>query len=209
MRVVRVSAPEALYWMRDSFYLGRDQGLRLVVGISGTSGVIYGIRFLQELRAKAIEAHLIVSSNAEKLLRQETEMELGTIEKLATCRYDVDDMFAPVASGSYPTDGMVVIPCSMKTLAGISCGYTENLLLRAAEVTLKESRKLVLVPRETPLSPVDLRNMLRLSRIGVTILPAMPAFYHNPRSIDDMVAYVVGKTLDAFKIEHDLFRRWG
>jgi 4-hydroxy-3-polyprenylbenzoate decarboxylase len=183
--------------------------LRLVVGITGTSGVVYGIKFLQELKARSIETRLIISHAAERLIGQETGMGLEDVEKLATRRYDVDDMFAPVASGSYPTDGMVVIPCSMKTLAGISCGYAENLLLRAAMVTLKEGRKLVLVPRETPLSPVDLNNMLRLSRIGVTILPAMPAFYHNPRSIDDIIAYVVGKTLDAFRIEHDLFRRWG
>lgn len=183
--------------------------MRLVVGISGASGVIYGIRFLQELKAREIETHLIVSHTAEKLIGHETEMKLESIERLATHHYDVDDIFAPVASGSYPTDGMAVIPCSMKTLAGISCGYAENLLLRAAMVTLKEGRRLVLVPRETPLSPVDLENMLKLSRIGVTILPAMPAFYHNPRSIDDIVAYVVGKTLDAFGIGHDLFKRWG
>lgn len=183
--------------------------MRLVVGISGTSGVVYGIRFLQELRAKGIETYLVVSRAAEKLMAYETGMGLEDVEGLATQRYGVDDMFAPIASGSNPTDGMAVIPCSMKTLAGIACGYAENLMLRAAMVTLKEGRRLVLVPRETPLSPVDLGNMLRLSRIGVTILPAMPAFYHSPRSIDDLVAYVVGKTLDAFRIEHDLFKRWG
>ena len=182
--------------------------MRLVVGLSGASGIIYGVRLLEELRSKEVETHLVVSRAAEQILQQEMSKDIGLLDKLATHRYDVDNMFTPIASGSYLTDGMVVIPCSMKTLAGIACGYSENLLLRSASVMLKENRKLVPVPRETPLTPVDLENMLKLSRIGVTILPAMPAFYDRPRSIDDLVAYVVGKTLDVFGIEHDLFDRW-
>jgi 4-hydroxy-3-polyprenylbenzoate decarboxylase len=185
-----------------------NPALRLIVGLTGTSGIIYGVRLLRELKLKEVETHVVVSRAAEKILQQEMNKDIGLIDSLATHRYDVDNMFAPIASGSFLTDGMVVIPCSMKTLAGIACGYSENLLLRSASVMLKEDRKLVLVPRETPLSPVDLENMLKLSRIGVTILPAMPAFYHRPRGIDDLVAYVVGKTLDVFRIEHDIFGRW-
>ena len=185
-----------------------NPALRLIVGLTGTSGIIYGVRLLKELKSKEVETHVVVSRAAEKILQQEMNKDLGLIDSLATHRYDVDNMFAPIASGSFLTDGMAVIPCSMKTLAGIACGYSENLLLRSASVMLKEDRKLVLVPRETPLSPVDLENMLKLSRIGVTILPAMPAFYHRPRGIEDLVAYVVGKTLDIFRIEHDIYGRW-
>ncbi|MCJ7632534.1 UbiX family flavin prenyltransferase [Candidatus Bathyarchaeota archaeon] len=183
--------------------------MRLIVGLSGASGIIYGVRLLQELKAKSVETHLVISHAAEKLIPHEIDLSLDAVGKLATFLYDVDDMFARIASGSFPTNGMAVIPCSMKTMAGICSGYADNLLIRTAMVTLKEGRKLVLVPRETPLSPVDLENMLKLSRIGVMILPAMPAFYHDPKNIDDLVAYIVGKTLDAFSIEHSLFRRWG
>lgn len=183
--------------------------MRLVVGLSGASGVIYGVRFLEELKARSIESHLIVTNAAKKLIPRELNISLEDVEKLSTHNYEVDDIFAPIASGSFLFDGMVVIPCSMKTLAGISCGYADNLLLRTAMVSLKERRRLVLVPRETPLSSIDLENMLKLSKIGVTILPAMPAFYHKPKNIGELIAYVIGKTLDAFNIEHNLFTRWG
>ncbi len=183
--------------------------MRIVVGISGASGVIYGVRFLHELKQRSIETDLIVTRTAEKLLTYETGLGMKAVDELATRRFEVDDMFAPIASGSYRTEGMAIIPCSMKTLAGISAGYADNLLLRAAMVSLKEHRRLVLVPREAPLSQIDLENMLKLSRVGAIILPAMPAFYFGPKSIDDLVGYVVGKTMDAFGIEHSLFQRWG
>lgn len=183
--------------------------LRIVVGISGASGIIYGIRFLHELKMRSIETDVVVTRTAEKLMTHETGLDVKAVDELATHRYDVDDMFAPIASGSCRTEGMAIIPCSMKTLAGVSGGFANNLLLRAAMVTLKENRKLVLVPRETPLSQIDLENMLKLSKVGVTMLPAMPAFYFGPKSIDDLVGYVVGKTLDAFGMQHDLFQRWG
>ena len=183
--------------------------MRIVVGISGASGVIYGTRFLHELRLRSIETEVIVTRTAEKLMAHETGLSIKAVDKLATHRYDVEDMFAPIASGSYQTEGMAIIPCSMKTLAGVSGGYADNLLLRAAMVSLKENRRLVLVPRETPLSQIDLENMLKLAKAGATILPAMPAFYFGPKSVDDLVGYIAGKTMDAFGIQHDLFQRWG
>ena len=184
--------------------------MRLIVGISGTSGVIYGIRLLEELRKnRDVEIHLILTKAAETIIREETGLSKENVEALATHHYEIDCLTAPIASGSFRTDGMIVIPCSTKTLSGIAYGYSDNLLLRAADVTLKENRHLILVPRETPLSPIHLRNMLELSRIGVTILPAMPAFYHKPRTIDDMVNFVVGRALDILRIEHSLYQRWG
>lgn len=182
--------------------------MRLVVGITGASGAIYGKRLLEVLRNKKIEAHLVVSEAAEKVIEHELEITKEDLEKLATHAYDEDDLAAPIVSGSFKTDGMVIIPCSMKTLAGISHGYSNNLILRAADVTLKEKRKLVLVPRETPLNIIHLRNMLNLAKQNVVILPAMPAYYHKPKSVDSLADYVVGKVLDILEIEHDLFKRW-
>jgi len=182
---------------------------RLVVGVTGASGVVYAKRLLEVLKEKNIETHLIVSKTAEKIIKHELEMDRADFDKLGRYRYREDEVDAPLASGSFKIDGMVIIPCSLKTLAGIASGYTDNLILRAADVTLKEKRKLVLVPRETPLSAIHLRNMLELAIIGVVILPAMPSFYHKPKSIHELVDFIVGKILDIFGIEHDLFRRWG
>lgn len=182
--------------------------MRLIVGISGTSGIIYGIRLLEILKKKDVETHLVLTDVVESILSEETSLSSSDVKSLATQCYDVNCLTAPIASGSFRTDGMIVIPCSMKTLSGIAHGYSENLLLRAADVTIKENRRLILVPRETPLSPIHLHNMLELSKIGVTILPAMPAFYHKPKTIDDLVDYVVGKVLDVLRIEHSLYRRW-
>ncbi len=182
--------------------------MRLIVAITGASGVVYGKRLLEALREKKIETHLIVSKAAENVIDHELEMTKRELEKLVSHVYDVDDLSAPIVSGSFKTDGMIVMPCSMKTLAGIAHGYSENLILRAADVTLKEKRKLVLVPRETPLSVVHLRNMLDLASQGVFILPAMPAYYHKPEKIEDLVDFVVGKALDLLDIEHELFKRW-
>lgn len=182
--------------------------MRLIVAITGASGVVYGKRLLEVLRGKKVETYLIISKAAENVIEHELEMTKRELEKLASHVYDVNDLTAPIVSGSFKTDGMIVIPCSMKTLAGIAHGYSENLILRAADVMLKEKRKLVLVPRETPLSVVHLRNMLDLASQGVFILSAMPAYYHKPEKIDDLVDFVVGKTLDQLGIEHELFKRW-
>jgi len=182
--------------------------MRLIVAITGASGAIYGKRLLEVLRNKKIENHLVISEAAEKVIEHELEITKEDLEKLATHAYDEDDLAAPIVSGSFKTDGMVIIPCSMKTLAGISHGYSNNLILRAADVTLKEKRKLVLVPRETPLNIIHLRNMLNLAKQNVVILPAMPAYYHKPKSVDSLADYVVGKVLDILEIEHDLFKRW-
>jgi len=182
---------------------------RLVVGVTGASGVVYAKRLLEVLKEKNIETHVIVSKTAERIIKHELEMDRADFDKLGRYCYREDEVDAPLASGSFKIDGMVIIPCSLKTLAGIASGYTDNLILRAADVTLKEKRKLVLVPRETPLSAIHLRNMLKLAIIGVVILPAMPSFYHKPKSIHELVDFIVGKILDVFGIEHDLFRRWG
>jgi len=182
--------------------------LRLIVAITGASGVAYGKRLLEVLREKKVETYLIVSKAAENVIEHELETTKRELEKLASHVYDVNDLSSPIVSGSFKIDGMIVIPCSMKTLAGIALGYSDNLILRAADVTLKEKRKLILVPRETPLSMVHLRNMLDLASQGVFILPAMPAYYHKPEKIEDLIDFVVGKALDLLGIEHKLFKRW-
>ncbi len=182
---------------------------RIVVGISGASGVIYGVRLLEVLHDRAdIETHLVVSKEGELTIKIETGRNPKDVFALATRHYAIDNLAAAIASGSFRTDGMALIPCSMKTLAGLATGYADNLLLRAADVTLKEQRTLVIVPRESPLHAIHLENLLKLARMNAIILMADPPFYIQPQSIDDMVDYIVGKTLDYFHIEHDLFRRW-
>ncbi len=180
----------------------------LIVAITGASGVIYGKRLLEVLSKEKIETHLIVSQAAEKVITHELEITKTDLKKLAQHTYHVNDLEAPLMSGSFPTDGMVIIPCTMKTLAGIALGYADNLILRAADVTLKEKRKLIVVPRETPVDVVHLRNMLMVAKLGVYVVPAMPAYYHKPRTIDDLVDFVVGKVLDCLGMEHTLFKRW-
>jgi len=182
--------------------------MRIVVGFSGASGIIYGIRLLEVLKEKGVETHLIISRGAGETLALETSYSLDYVKSLASVTYRINDIAASVASGSFKTNGMVIIPCSMKTLSGIALGYSDNLLLRAAEVTLKERRPLILVPRETPLNLIHLRNMLRAAHAGAIILPAMPAFYHKPKTIDDLINHLVGKILDILGIEHELFKRW-
>jgi 4-hydroxy-3-polyprenylbenzoate decarboxylase len=184
-------------------------GKRLIVGLTGASGIIYGVRLLEALKSLEVEVHLILSDWAVRNVALETHYELSYVEGLAARNYHNDDLAAPVASGSFPTVGMVIAPCSMKTLAGIANGYSENLLERAADVTMKEGRRLILAPRETPLSPIHLENMLKLARLGVVIAPPMPAFYIQPESITDLVDHQVGKIIDQFGWEHDLYRRWG
>ncbi len=182
--------------------------MKLVIGITGSTGVIYGVRMLEVLRECKVETHLIITEWAKKCLAMETEHDFDYVKSLASHYSDESNMASGVSSGTHKTDGMIVIPCSMKTLSSIANGYDETLVARAAAVTLKESRKLVLVTRETPLTSINLENMLKLARIGVIILPPMPGFYTKPKSIDDIVNHTVGKCLDQFGIEHTLYKRW-
>ena len=186
----------------------RSVQMRLIIAVTGASGVIYSKRLLEVLKEKNVEVHLIFSNASEKLIDHELNTTKDELKKFATKTYKEDDFYSPLASGSFLTDGMIVIPCSTKTVAGIAHGYSENLILRAADVTLKENRKLILVPRETPLNAVHLRNQLELAMQGVVILPAMPAFYHKPKKIEDLVDFIVGKVLDSIGIHHNLFERW-
>ena len=183
--------------------------MKLVVGITGSTGVIYGIKLLEVLKEKNIETHLILTEWAQKCIAMETDYKLDQVKSLATTISDENNMAASVSSGTHKIDGMIVIPCSMKTLSGIANGYDETLVARAAGVTIKESRKLVLVTRETPLTAINLENMLKLARLGVVILPPVPGFYTKPKTIDEVVSHTVGKCLDQFDIEHDLYKRWG
>ena len=183
--------------------------MRLVVAITGASGVIYGIRALEVLKQLQVETHLIMSEWGAKNVTIETDKTADYVRSLATKCYEDDNMAAPVSSGSFKTDGMVVVPCSMKTLASIANAFDDSLVSRAAGVCIKEQRRLVLVPRETPLSKIHLDNMCKVADAGGIILPAMPGFYHRPKTMDEMVYHVVGKVLDQFNIEHGLFKRWG
>ncbi|OPY65806.1 MAG: 3-octaprenyl-4-hydroxybenzoate carboxy-lyase partner protein [Syntrophorhabdaceae bacterium PtaU1.Bin034] len=181
----------------------------LVVGMSGATGVIYGVRILETLAACGAETHLVITPSAVKNLLIETKYTVEYVRSLASAVYDVDDVGAAIASGSFKVDGMVVIPCSIKTLSGIANSFNYNLLIRAADVTLKERRRLVLLVRETPLHEGHLDLMTRVTRMGGVIMPPAPAFYHKPRTIDDLVDQTVGKVLDLFSIDGHLFRRWG
>jgi len=183
---------------------------KVVVAITGASGAIYGIRLLEVLRAcPDVETHLIISEIAEKVIVAETSYELAAVVDLADYHYNLQEIEASVASGSYPIFGMVVIPCSMKTLASIAHGYANNLITRVADVMLKEKRRLIITPRETPLSQIHLRNMLTAAQAGADIVPLMPAFYYHPESIDDLINHLVGRVLDQLEVPHSLIRRWG
>jgi 4-hydroxy-3-polyprenylbenzoate decarboxylase len=182
---------------------------RIVVAISGASAPVYGIRLLEVVRAKAdIETHLVVSSGARATIEYETAWKLTDVLALASVVHEEKDLSAPIASGTFLTDGMVVAPCSMRTLGAIAMSLSENLIVRAADVHLKERRKLVLMVRETPLHAGHLKSMYDLSLYGAVILPPVPAFYHLPKGIMDLVDHSVGKALDQLGVEHDLFRRW-
>jgi polyprenyl P-hydroxybenzoate/phenylacrylic acid decarboxylase-like protein len=183
---------------------------RLVIGMAGSSAPHYGISLLRTLRALgSIETHLVLSQGASRTIELEARLDPAEVCGLADVVHDARDLAASISSGSFLTVGMVVAPCSMKTLAAITHGYSDSLLSRAADVTLKERRRLVLVTRETPLSLIHLRNMVAVTEAGATVLPPVPAFYHQPKSIDDLIAQTVGKILDQFGIEHRTFRRWG
>ena len=183
--------------------------MKLVIGITGSTGVIYGVRILQVLHQYNIQTHLVITEWAKKCLGMETDYKLDQLKSLATEYSDDSNLASGISSGTYRHDGMIVIPCSMKTLSGIANGYDETLVARAAGVTLKESRKLVLVTRETPLTAINLENMLKLARLGVVILPPVPGFYTKPKSIEQIIDHTVGKCLDQFNIDHDLYKRWG
>jgi 4-hydroxy-3-polyprenylbenzoate decarboxylase len=183
--------------------------MRLVVAITGATGSVLGVRLLEELRLHStVETHLVVSRWARTTLKVETQLTVREVSALADVVHSPDDQGATISSGSFPVDGMVVVPCSMKTLAAIRTGYADGLVARAADVTLKERRKLVLVPRETPLNDIHLENMLALSRMGAVPLPPMLTFYNRPSSIDDMVDHVVARILDQFGLAARRVRRW-
>ncbi len=182
---------------------------RIVVGISGSSGPIYGIRLLEALRAAGdTEIHLVLTEAARQTIRLETDWSPEQVLGLSHIHHDNRDLAAGIASGSFPTDGMVVAPCSMHTLSEVAHSLTSNLLTRAADVHLKERRRLILMVRETPLHTGHLRNMVLASEAGAILLPPIPAFYHSPKTVDDVVNHSVGKALDLLSVPHDLFRRW-
>ena len=193
-----------------------------IVAISGASGSVYGIRLIEELLKKVDAVYLCVSATAFSIIKTETGIDWTgksdsdsekKIQKYYSSKkvryFNEKDLAAPISSGSYLTDGMFVVPCSMKTLSGIACGYANNLTERAADVILKEGRQLILAPREMPFSAIHLENMLKLARLGVTIAPPVPAYYQKPKDIHDIVDFVVGKILDTAGIKHNLFKRWG
>ena len=196
--------------MSDSPRTAPEPRRRLVVGISGSSAPQIGIALLEALRrSEEVETHLVVSDGARRSIELEAGVDPDHVVKLAHVAYDARDLAAAISSGSFLTMGMVVAPCSMRTLAAVATGNSTDLLTRAADVTLKERRRLVLVTRESPLNLIHLRNMETVTLAGATVMPPVLGFYHRPRSVDDLVAQVVGKVLDQFGIAHDLFRRWG
>ena len=180
----------------------------LIVGISGASGAIYGVRLLEALHANKIPAHVIVSKSAALTLKEETDVTIEQVRKLADTTYQNTDVGAAISSGSYKTRGMVIAPCSIRTLSDIAYGTTDSLISRAADVTLKERRRLVLVVREAPLHAGHLRSMLAATENGAVILPPVPAFYHRPKTVDDVVNQTIGRCLDLFDIDVGLVKRW-
>jgi 4-hydroxy-3-polyprenylbenzoate decarboxylase len=182
---------------------------RLVVGISGASGVIYGVRLLQALKSFPVETHLVMTRTAEVTLAHETRLKVAEVRRLASTAHRIDDLAAAISSGSFRTMGMIVAPCSMRSLGEIAHGITSNLLTRAADVVLKERRKLVLLARETPLHAIHLRNMTTLAEMGAIIAPPVPAFYNKPKTLDDVIDHTVGRVLDLFDLDTGKVRRWG
>lgn len=190
---------------------------RYIVALTGASGVIYGLQLIAELLAREHEVHMVVSKPAALVLREEMDWprDIALEDEIRTylppgrlVYYDNEDIGAPLASGSFITDGMIIMPCTMSTLAAVAHGMSNNLIERAADVIIKEKRLLILVPRETPLSSIHLRNMLLLADMGAAIVPAMPAFYHRPESIRELISFMVGKVLDIMKISHNIFARY-
>ena len=176
--------------------------------MTGASGAILGIKFLEELKKLEVETELVISEKAEIIIKTETNYDIKEVRQLATKNYEVNDLTAAPASGSYKVDKMVVIPCSMKTLAAIANGYSDNLISRVADVMIKERRRLILVVRETPLNAIHLENMLKLTKLGVVIFPPIPSFYHKPKNVDDIINHTIGRILDQAGIEINI-KRWG
>ena len=181
---------------------------RLIVGITGASGAVFGVRLLEALKEMDVESHLVISKWGRQTIEHETERSYDEVCALATAHYPEGDMGAAVSSGSFLTEGMVVAPCSMRSLAAIAYGSADTLIHRTADVVLKERRRLVLVVRETPLNDIHLENMLKLSRMGATILPPVPAFYNRPQTIDEIVDHLVARILDQFSLSAGFARRW-
>ena len=182
--------------------------MKIAVGISGASGVIYGIRLLEELKNLEIETHLVISHWGEYTIKEETDFKPEEVRNLAAYCYDENDMAACISSGSFPLDAMVVAPCSMKTLAGIASGFTDDLIIRAADVCLKERRKLVLLTRESPLNAIHLENMLRATNAGAVIMPPVPAFYTRPVSVEDLINQTVFRLMDQLGVSQAKLKRW-
>jgi flavin prenyltransferase len=181
---------------------------RLIVGISGASGIIYGVRLLQALKTLPVETHLVMTRTAEVTLAHETKMKVADVRRLADVAYPISDLAAAISSGSFRTIGMIVAPCSMRSLGEIAHGITSNLLTRAADVVLKERRRLVLVARETPLHTIHLRNLVTVSELGAIVAPPMPAFYNKPKTLDDVIDHTVGRILDLFDLDTGKVKRW-
>ncbi len=183
--------------------------MRLIVGMSGASGVIYGVRLLEAIRTLPdVESHLVMSNGAKLNISLETDMQVKEVEALADVVHSDQNLAATISSGSYQTDGMIIAPCSMKTLSGVVHSYADHLVVRAADVVMKEHRRLVLVPRETPLHIGHCRLLLEAARMGAVIVPPMPAFYNDPQSVDDIINHTVGRLLDLFGIDSGLVKRW-
>ena len=185
-----------------------ESSRRLIIGISGASGVIYGVRLLEALKPLPVETHLVMSRTAEVTLAYETKLKVAEVRELADVAHDVADLAASISSGSFRTMGMIVAPCSMRSLGEIAHGISSNLLTRAADVVLKERRKLVLLVRETPLHAIHLRNMATLAEMGAIIAPPVPAFYNRPETLDDVIDHTVGRSLDLFDLESGKVKRW-
>ncbi len=188
--------------------MNENKKKKIIVAISGASGAIYGIRLLEILREQDIESHLIISKAAAITISQETNYSIEKVKNLAAFTYPYSDISARISSGSFKTSGMIVVPCSMKTCSGIAMGFENNLISRAANVILKERRRLVLMVRETPLHSGHLENMLKLSNYGAIIAPAVPAFYNLPKTIDDLINHSLSRVLDLFDIDTELIKRW-
>ena len=183
--------------------------MRLIIGISGASGVIMGKHLLYELKRQNIETHLVITEGAARTFALETDTDTIAVQKLATASYAPSDMAARIASGSFAVSGMIIMPCSMKTVAGIACGYADNLLLRAADVCLKEGHKVVLVPRESPLSPLHLKNLRKAAKAGCVIVPPMLTFYNGADTVEKQIIHTIGKVLSQFSLPCEGFRSWG
>ncbi len=183
--------------------------MRIIIGITGASGVLLGVNMLKALaHCPGCETHLVMTDGAKTTLEYETDLSVQDVVSMADYCYDINNLAAPISSGSFKTDGMVIVPCSMKTLSGVVAGYTDNLLIRAADVCVKEKRRVILVPRETPLSSIHLRNMLQAANDGYMLVPPMLTFYNRPDTIQDMINHLIGKIMAAFNLDFNAFVPW-